>query len=144
MLRMLLYDYTRGDDSRFIAMMKEFVQTNAGKGASTADFKAVCDKYFGGDMGWFFEQWVYGTDIPKITIEYNIKDQAEGPVLSIDVTQQNVPDGFRSVMPIMLRKKSAILPLRLVISKPASHNEVKLKEKPDTVEFTPCTGCYAT
>jgi Peptidase family M1 domain len=140
MLRMLLYDYTRGDDSRFIAMMKEFVQTNAGKGASTAGFKAVCDKYFGGDMGWFFEQWVYGTDIPKITIEYNIKDQAEGPVLSIDVTQQNVPDGFRSVMPIMLRKKSAILPLRLVISKPASHNEVKLKEKPDTVEFNPLYG----
>lgn len=44
----------------------------------------------------------------------------------------------------MLRDKSAILPLRLLISKPASHNEVKLKEKPDTVEFTPCTGCYAT
>ena len=41
MLRMMLYDHTRGDDSRFIAMMKEFVQTNAGKGASTADFKAV-------------------------------------------------------------------------------------------------------
>jgi aminopeptidase N len=73
MLRVLLYDYTRGDDSRFIEMMKEFVQTNAGKGASTADFKAVCDKYFGGDMGWFFEQWVYGTNIPKITIEYNIQ-----------------------------------------------------------------------
>jgi hypothetical protein len=103
--RMLLYDYTRGDDSRFIAMMKEFVQTNAGKGASTADFKAVCDKHFGGDMGWFFEQWVYGTDIPKITIEYNIKDRPEGPVLAIDATQQNVPDGFRSVMPIMLCKK---------------------------------------
>lgn len=44
----------------------------------------------------------------------------------------------------MLREKSAILPLRLLISKPASHNEVKLKEKPGTVEFTPCTGCYAT
>ena len=27
--------------------------------------------------------------------------------------------------------------LRLVISKPVSHNEVKLKEKPDTVEFNP-------
>jgi len=140
MLRMMLYDYTRGDDSRFIAMMKEFVQTNAGKGASTADFKAVCDKYFGVDMGWFFEQWVYGTDIPKITIEYNIKDGPEGPVLAIDATQQNVPDGFRSVMPVLLRKKSAIVPMRLVISKPASHNEVKLKEKPDTVEFNPLYG----
>jgi hypothetical protein len=61
-------------------------------------------------------------------------------VLAIDATQQNVPDGFRSVMPIVLRKKSAILPLRLVISKPASHNEVKLKEKPDTVEFNPLYG----
>jgi hypothetical protein len=30
-------------------------------------------------------------------------------VLAIDATQQNVPDGFRSVMPIKLRKKSAIL-----------------------------------
>lgn len=40
----------------------------------------------------------------------------------------------------MLRDKSAILPLRLLISKPASHNEVKLKEKPDTVEFNPLYG----
>ena len=61
-------------------------------------------------------------------------------MLAIDATQQNVPDGFRSVMPIMLRKKSAILPLRLLISKSASHNEVKLKEKPDTVEFNPLYG----
>jgi hypothetical protein len=59
-LRLLLYDYTRGDDSRFIAIMKEFVQTNAGKEASAADFIAVCDKYFGGDMGWFFEQTRHG------------------------------------------------------------------------------------
>ena len=43
-------------------------------------------------------------------------------------------------MPIMLCKKSAILPLRLLISKPASHNEVKLKEKPNTVELNPLYG----
>jgi hypothetical protein len=29
----------------------------------------------------------------------------------------------------MLREKSAILPLRLLISKPASHNEVKLERE---------------
>jgi len=33
------------------------------------------------------------------------------------------------------RNKSAVLPLRLVISKPASYTEVKLKAKPDTVDF---------
>ena len=43
-------------------------------------------------------------------------------------------------MPIMLRKKAAILPLRLSISKPVSHSEVKLKEKPDSVEFNHLYG----
>ena len=140
MLRMMLYDYTHVDDSRFIAMMKDFVQTNAGKGASTADFKAICDKHFGGDMGWFFQQWVYGTDIPKITIEYSIKDGADGPLLIIDAKQENVPDGFQSVLPVVLRSKGGVLSGKLTIAKPAVHSELKLKDRPDSVEFNPLYG----
>jgi hypothetical protein len=140
MLRMMMYDYARGDDSPFIAMMKDFVQTNAGKGASTADFKAICDKHFGEDMSWFFRQWVYGTDIPKIGVEYSIKDAPDGPVLAVDDTQQNVPPDFRSVLPIVLHYKGGVLSARMVISQPSGHAEMKLKEKPDSVEFNPLYG----
>jgi hypothetical protein len=45
-------------------------------------------------MQWFFDQWVYGTEIPKITVEYGVKDSADGPVLEIDVKQEKVRDGF--------------------------------------------------
>lgn len=137
MLRMMLYDFARGDDSRFIALMKDFVQTNAGKAASTADFKAICDKHFGTDMGWFFNQWVYGTDIPKITIEYQISGTASGAVVTVDVQQQNVPEGFRSVMPFIMRAKAGALGGMLTISQPTMHAELRVNEKPDTIEFNP-------
>jgi aminopeptidase N len=137
MLRMMMYDFARADDSRFIAMMQDFVRTYSGKGASTADFKAVCDKHFGGDMGWFFDQWVYGTAIPKITIEYSITDGPQGPVFLVDSKQQNVPEGFRSMIPVVLRTKTGGMSARIVLSKATLHNELKLREKPESVEFNP-------
>ena len=100
MLRMLLYDYARGDDSRFIAMMKDFVQTYYNRNASTEDFKAICDKHFKQDMGWFFRQWVYGTDMPRISVEYSFASDPAGVVWKVDVKQQNVPDGFSLVDPV--------------------------------------------
>ena len=140
MLRMMLYDTARSDDSRFIAMMRDFVQTYSGKGASTADFQAICDKHFGADMGCFFNQWVYGTNIPKIGIEYSIVDEKEGPVLKIDATQRGVPDGFVSVLPVVLHNKAGVLAGKLRIDQPTVHSELKLKERPDNVEFNALYG----
>ena len=140
MIRMMLYDYVHADDSKFIALMKDFVQTYAGKPASTAGFKAICDKHFARDMSWFFNQWVYGTDIPKIKIEYSVVDKADGPTLVIDATQQGVPESFRSVLPFVMRTKSGMSMGTLGIGKPVMHGELKLKEKPDSVEFNPLYG----
>jgi len=137
MLRMMLYDWNRGDDSRFIAMMRDFTQTYAGKSASTEDFKAICDKHFGMDMGWFFNQWVYETGIPKISIQYSVKDGADGPLLVLDVKQQGVPEGFRSVVPFLIKAKSGAAASRFSISKADLHAEVKLPVKPDSIEFNP-------
>jgi aminopeptidase N len=41
MLRMMFYNYNTKDDSRFIAMMRDFATTHRGRGASTDDFRAV-------------------------------------------------------------------------------------------------------
>jgi len=137
MLRMLMYNFANGDDSQFISLMRDFTQTYAGKSASTADFKAVCDKHFGSDMAWFFKQWVDGTGLPKIALEYNIADGPQGPMLVIDAKQQNVPEGFQSVMPFILHYKTGGGVGRVNISKSVYHNEIQLKEKPESVEFNP-------
>jgi hypothetical protein len=138
MLRMLLYDFVRNDDSRFIALMKDFVQTYYNKAASTEDFKAICDKHFKMDMGWFFRQWVYGTDLPKISVEYSFGNDPGGAVLwKVDIRQQNVPEGFISSLPFVMKTKSGVLAGTLGTKELSKHLEVKLKEKPDSVEINP-------
>ena len=141
MLRMMLYDYGRNDDSRFIAMMKDFVQTYYNRSASTEDFKAICDKHFQMDMGWFFRQWVYGTDLPKISVEYSFADDPAGVVWKVDLKQQNVPEGFISVVPFVLRLKGGGgLTGRLSAQRSVLHSELKLKERPESVEINPLYG----
>ena len=89
---------------------------------------------------WFFDQWGYGTDISKLTGENGINDGADGAVLTVDVKQEKVPDGFRSVLPILLRFQGGVAVGTLVVSKPTAHTEIKLKEKPESVEFNPLYG----
>ncbi|MHC5021484.1 MAG: M1 family aminopeptidase, partial [Planctomycetota bacterium] len=38
------------------------------KNASTEDFQAICEEESGQKLGWFFQQWVYGTGRPKMSI----------------------------------------------------------------------------
>ena len=64
MLRTMLLDPDTGDDGRFLAMMRGFAQAHAGGVASTAAFEAAVSEAFNEPMDWFFDQWVYGTEVP--------------------------------------------------------------------------------
>jgi hypothetical protein len=105
MLRMMMYD-PKTRDARFQAMMKDFVQTYYNKDVSTEDFKRIVEKHItpsmningDGRMDWFFNQWVYGTEIPAYKLDYKI----EGDVLSGRIIQSGVPDDFRMVVPLYL------------------------------------------
>lgn len=52
-----------------------------------------------GTMNWFFDQWVYGTDVPAYKFEYQIA--ADG-ALSGKITQSGVSKNFVMVVPIYL------------------------------------------
>src|SRR5215212_609475 len=85
MLRMAMTDSKNGD-AAFAAMMKEFATTYAGKTASTRDFQRMVEKHAtpnlrisqDGSMNWFFNQWVHGTAIPKITSKLEFQPGADG------------------------------------------------------------------
>ena len=55
-------------------MMKDYTSTYGGKFASTADFQKVVERHMvpamnatgDGKMDWFFNQWVYGTEVPAL------------------------------------------------------------------------------
>jgi hypothetical protein len=107
MLRMMFYTSADGD-RRFQEMMKDFVQTHFNKNVSTEDFKRIVEKHMtkvmdldkNQRMDWFFNQWVYGTEMPSYKFEYQL--DPSGTTLSGRITQSGVSDQFKMVVPIYL------------------------------------------
>jgi len=109
MLRMMMRDQKTGDQ-QFKEMMRDFVDTYRGKPATTEQFKTIVEKHMTRDMDaagdkkmdWFFDEYVYGTQLPTQKVDYaNFDAGPDGDmVMSIKVSQSNVDDKFRMVIPI--------------------------------------------
>jgi hypothetical protein len=110
MLRMAMQDRkSKNPDEAFTAMMTDFAKTYSGKNVTTEQFQAVAEKYApqsmritqDGKLDWFFQQWVYGTTIPRITQNLTVTDEGSGKYrISGTIVQSEVPDNFAVVMPL--------------------------------------------
>ncbi len=110
MIRMMMYENRTGDQ-RFKEMMQDFVKTYAGKAATTEDFKAAVEKHMTPDMDlegnhkldWFFNEYVYGTQLPAYKLDASFDMGADGDVvLDLKATQSGVDEHFRMLVPIYL------------------------------------------
>src|SRR5215469_17381632 len=110
MIRMMMYDLQAGDQ-RFKETMHDFVSTYAEQSATTENFKAVVEKHMtaGMDldgnhkMDWFFNEYVYGTQLPSYKLDYSFDTGADGVILmNVNVAQSGVDDKFRMVVPVYL------------------------------------------
>lgn len=105
MLRMMMFDKKTGD-TNFQNMMKDFIKTHYNKDVSTEDFKEIVQKHMTPKMDidknktidWFFDEWVYGTEVPAYKYEYSIN----GNKLTGRITQSGVSDNFVMLVPIYL------------------------------------------
>ncbi len=107
MIRMMMWDDAKGDE-RFTATMKDFVESFRNRAASTEDFKATVEKHMtpamnlsgNGTMDWFFNQYVYGTDLPRYQVNASFRKVADGAMMDLHVAQSNVPDNFIMLVPV--------------------------------------------
>jgi hypothetical protein len=110
MLRMMLYDNRTGDQ-QFKAMMQDFASIYRGKAATTEDFKAIVEKHMTREMDldgnhkmdWFFNEYVYGTQLPSYKLDYTFAPDSTGDqILDFKITQSNVDGKFKMLVPIYL------------------------------------------
>jgi aminopeptidase N len=108
MLRSMMYS-TEDEDKAFMAMMHDFVETHRERPASTESFKAVAEKHItklmdiqgNGRLDWFFNEWVYGTEVPRYHFEYQLTPAAGGKAnLHMTITQGEVSDQFAMLVPV--------------------------------------------
>ena len=108
MLRSIMYSQDDGDKG-FIEMMHDFVDSHRGRSACTESFKAIAEKHMtklmdlqgNHRLDWFFNEWVYGTDVPKYHLEYQVIPADAGKVkLHMTLTQSEVGEHFAMLVPI--------------------------------------------
>jgi len=81
--------------------MRDFVASYPNKNASTEDFRRIVEKHAGDPMDWFFNQWVYGTEVPQYDFSYSLKPGEGGKtILQFSITQSGVSDQFYMRMPV--------------------------------------------
>ena len=108
MLRSIMYSQDDGDKA-FIEMMHDFVESHRDRPASTESFKAVVEKHMtkmmnlqgNGRLDWFFNEWVYGTQVPRYKFDYQLTPEDGGKVkLHMTITQSEVDENFAMPVPV--------------------------------------------
>ena len=139
MIRMLLVDLETGDDERFRALMRGFVRDHAGDVASTRSFEAAVTEAFGEPMDWFFDQWVYGVDVPTYRPDLDVsplRDASEPFVVHGTVRQENVPSGFRMAVPVRLEFRDHEPMLRRIwVDREEVAVEIPVPARPERIDF---------
>jgi len=137
MLRNLLIDLRTMNEEKFTHMLQEYYATYKGKDASTEDFKQIVSKYCGENMDWFFDEWVYGTDIPTYEFSSFTSKKPEGNYLvHCRVVQKEVSEDFKMYVPITVQYKGdKFSRIRILIDKPVMEFDLPAPMKPEKIIF---------
>jgi len=112
MLRSLMYDdHATGDkpEQTFIDMMHDYMESYRDTPASTESFKAIVEKHMtkqmdiqqNGRLDWFFDEWVYGTQVPRYSFQYEFKPGEGGKIrIRAEITQSEVDEHFAMFVPV--------------------------------------------
>jgi aminopeptidase N len=109
MVRMMMWTPQSGDE-RFKATMHDFLTSHWMQSATTEDFKAMVEKHMSPQMDldnnkrmdWFFNQYVYGTELPAYHFESQLTPNDAGTSLHFKLTQSEVSAGFKMMVPLYL------------------------------------------
>lgn len=111
MLEMMYWTPQMGE-APFRKSMQAFVTEYAGKAATTEDLKASLEKTMpkwldirnDGRLDWFFNEYVYGTELPHYTLTSDVTAKPDGSQeLHFKLTQGNVSDSFAMLVPLYVQ-----------------------------------------
>jgi hypothetical protein len=98
----------RMGDERFLAMLADLRKEYERKALSTEDFRLLAARFLpeksaDPQLENFFDQWVYGTGIPALKLNYSVKGKAGALRLNGTVTQSEVASDFSVLAPVEIQ-----------------------------------------
>jgi aminopeptidase N len=133
----------RMGDERFFSMLAELRKRYEQKDLTTEGFRLFAAQFLppkaeDPKLEAFFDQWVYGTGIPSLKLNYIIKGNAPSLRLTGTLTQSDVDEDFSALVPveIQLARGQTITHWVASASDPVTFT-VPLKEPPAKVLLDP-------
>lgn len=65
-------------EEKFFAFMRALAQELQGREIVTRDIQRVAEQSFGGNMDWFFDQWIRGVGLPQYSFNYRTRQAEDG------------------------------------------------------------------
>ncbi len=146
MLRIMMLDLRTMNEDRFTETMRDFYRTYQGKRASTEDFRRVAEQHAGADLGWFFDQWIYGTEIPSYRVAYRFEPADGGQYrVRLRVQQENVAEDFQMYVPVTVELSNGqVARARVKVRGATSEIELPIMpSKPKGLKFNDLDGVLA-
>jgi hypothetical protein len=83
-----------------------------------------------GKMDWFFNQWVYGTEIPRYTADLKVESAGDETRIHGTLRQEGVSKDFRALLPIYVefgKNENARVGMVPMVGEASVPVDVKLK-----------------
>lgn len=109
MLRELMrQEKSKQPDARFYDFLQSVLQQYAYQPLSTAAFEKAAENFMtpamnldgSGNLRWFFDEWVYGTNIPRYSVRFASKSSPKGFAVFGTLSQDGVDDTFTERIPL--------------------------------------------
>ncbi len=138
-----LIESREGHDRGFFALLNDFLVANRGRYPTTEDFAAAVERHVGSEWDWFFEQWVYGADVPTYEWRARIRDDADGGYrVELDVAQKDADFSMR--VPVRLQYAGGEEEdLQVVVDRPDQTLTLDVDRRPRKVIFNPDNAVLA-
>jgi aminopeptidase N len=123
-------------DERFFAALRAYVAEYSYRNVTTEDFRAVCERFYGKTLEWFFQQWIYGISRPTYQVSWTSGERDGNLALTIRQVQPSAPV---FAMPIDVRVATSEGAKRFVIWNDRKEQtfSIALREKPMSVAIDP-------
>ncbi len=100
-----------GNDLFFPAVRAYLIdQQFSYKAATTEDFQAVMEQFYGASLQWFFQQWIYGSGYPQYYYDWWYEQRGDQYVTTVAIEQ--VQNGQVFTMPVDLMLMTIPGPVR--------------------------------
>jgi hypothetical protein len=98
----------RMGDGRFLSLLAALIRRYDHRDISTGEFRQVAAEFLpprseDPTLETFFEQWVYGTGIPNLKLDWSVKGRAPALRLVGTVTQSGVDESFTALAPVEIQ-----------------------------------------